>query len=542
MKVVCIAMSYTSFLFYVLCAVVFLVYHLLPRRVRWCWLLISSAVFYALASSTTILFLAFSALTIYAGGRLIASFSDRQKAYLSQHSELSSKEKKAYRGAVKKKQRLILAGVVALNAGILLVFKFYNLTVNHLFAWFPQFFMSGGKSASLPLLTILAPIGLSFYSLQAISYIVDVYREKIPCEKNPLMLMLYLCYFPTIVQGPISRYTDLVPKFRAGGDPVDTSTVIRGLNLMLWGLLKKLIIADRLNIFVTNVFSESANYQGYFLIVGIMLYSIQIYCDFSGGIDIVSGFSRTLGIDLVKNFDHPYFSRSIPEFWRRWHITLGAWLREYIFYPISLSKPLGKVGMWARRKLNPRVGKMLPVYLSLCVVWFLNGAWHGARLQFILFGVYHGLLTMGGMLCENLFARMRNALRVRTDCFSWRFFQMVRTFLLGCVGRIIYKAPSVAAAGKMMVSVFTATNFYVLFDGSLLWLGLAQSDFVILLIACAILLCVSMAQEKISLSKWLSEQNFLFRVAVYVLTIVVLLVFGAYGPEYSAAQFIYGQY
>lgn len=535
-------MTYTSFLFFALCATVFLIYHLLPRRIRWFWLLVSSIAFYAFASSTTILFLVFSAFTIYAGGRFIAFFSDRQKAYLDQHSELTPKEKKAYRNTIKSKQRIILACVVVLNAGILLVFKFYNLTVNQLFAWFPQIFVSGNGAAQLPLLTILAPIGLSFYTLQAISYIADVYREKIPCEKNPLMLMLYLSYFPIIVQGPISRYSDLVPKFKAGGDAVDTSTVSRGLNLMLWGLLKKLIIADRLNIFVSKVFSESADFQGYFLIVGIMLYSIQIYCDFSGGIDIVSGFSRTLGIDLVKNFDHPYFSRSIPEFWRRWHITLGAWLREYIFYPISLSKSIGKIGMWARRKINPRVGKMLPVYLSLCVVWFLNGVWHGARLQFILFGVYHGLLTMGGMLCENLFARMRNALHVKTDCFSWRFFQMVRTFLLGCVGRVIYKAPTVAAAGKMLASIFTATNIHILFDGSLLWLGLARSDFIILLIAFAVLLCVSMAQERISISQWLSEQNFLFRVAVYILTIIVLLVFGTYGPEYSAAQFIYGQY
>lgn len=528
-------MTYTTLSFFVFCAIVFFGYHVLPRRARWCWLLLASIVFYAQASASTIAFLVVSAVTIYLGGLYVGRLNDRQKDELASREEMTPKEKRAYRNAVRKKQRLVVALVVAVNAGVLLVFKFYNQTVDLLKVWYtPQ--------VDLPLLTILAPIGLSFYSLQAISYIVDVYRDKIPCEKNPLMLMLYLCYFPVIVQGPISRYSDLVPKFKAGGDPVDDTTVTRGLNLMLWGLMKKLIIADRLAILVGNVFDATVPYEGVYLTVGIMLYSIQIYCDFSGGIDIVSGFSRTLGIDLVKNFDHPYFSRSIPEFWRRWHITLGAWLREYIFYPISLSKPVGKISMKARRKFGPRVGKMIPVYLSLCVVWVLNGAWHGSRLQFILFGVYHGLLTMGGMLFEDVFAKMKSALRIKTECFSWRLFQMARTFLLGCVGRIIYKAPDVSAAGAMLVSIFTTANFHVLFDGSLLRLGLSPLDFSVLSISVLVLLGVSWVQEKRSVSQWLAQQNFFFRIAVYALAIVVLLALGIYGPGYSAAQFIYGRY
>ena len=528
-------MTYTSLAFFAFCTIVFLGYHVLPRRVRWGWLLIASVVFYAMTSTTTILFLVFSALTIYGGGLFVGFMGTYLKDKLAYHKEMTPKEKKDFRSSIKRSQRWIVLLVVALNASILLVFKFYNQTVNLLGGFYtPQ----GG----FPLLTVLAPIGLSFYTLQAISYIVDVYRDKIPCEKNPLMLMLYLCYFPVIVQGPISRYSDLVPKFKAGGDPVDENTVTRGLNLMLWGLMKKLIIADRLSIFVSSIFDAAVPYQGVYLTVGIMLYSIQIYCDFSGGIDIVSGFSRTLGIELIKNFDHPYFSRSIPEFWRRWHITLGAWLREYVFYPVSLSKPIGNISMKARRKFGPRVGKMIPVYLSLSVVWVLNGIWHGSRLQFLLFGVYHGLLTMGGMLFENVFIKMQNALRIKTECFSWRLFQMVRTFLLGCVGRIIYKAPDVATAGAMLVSIFTTANFHVLFDGSLLNLGLTSLDFTVIVIGLLVLLCVSREQEKRSISLWLAEQNFLFRIAVYVVTLSVLLVFGVYGPGYDASQFIYGQY
>ena len=461
----------------------------------------------------------------------IRDVNDRAKRLTKeQGKDLSREDKKALKARAKKKAGRILLLGVFLDLGTLLLLKYGN--------FFGSMFTPFVK---LPTLKILLPIGLSFYTLQALAYMIDVYRGKISPDRNFLKFLLFMSYFPQIIQGPIPRYSQLAGQLYEGHG-YDYNRQTRGAQLMLWGFMKKTIIADRIAVPVSKIFDNYQAFPAPLLLLGGALYGLQIYTDFSGGMDIVRGFSQMIGVELELNFNQPYFSRSVEEFWRRWHITLGSWMRDYIFYPLSLSKAFTSLGKKARKVAGVSFGKKLPAFISMFVVYLLVGFWHGPEWKYVAYGIWNGLFIMTGIMFAETYEKMRMKAGIPGETFSWRLFQMMRTFLICSIGRFFSRGADLHTALHMIGSVFRKWwDFSFLTDGTLTGLGLDTANWILLIFAVAILWAVGMLHERgVSICVAIDRQPFLFRWAVYISAILCLAVVGIYGPAYNAASFIYG--
>lgn len=519
-------MSFTSFYFFVFLAVFVCAYYAAPIRFRWVVLLLASAAFYLLSSPKTFLFLLFTAVITFFGGRYIGEQNHRHKQYLSEHGELSREEKKKLKSAVQKKKRKMVFFILLINFGILAAVKYFRALFEALA--FEGIFNLGA----------LIPLGISFYTFQTAAYIIDLYRGKIQADQSLPRFVLFISFFPQIIQGPIARYDQLSEQLYQGHRFAYTN-LTHGAQLILWGLFKKIVIADRAAILVNQVFDHYQDYQGTIVLVGLLFYSIQIYGDFSGGIDIARGAARMVGIDMAHNFRRPYFSDSISEFWRRWHMSLSFWCRDYIFYPISLSKTFGKAGKSLRSVLGDRVGKLFPVLVAQMATFLTIGLWHGAEFKYIAYGMYNGGIIVLGLLLDPYLKKIVGALHIDEEGTGWRVFRTVRTFFLIVVGRVFPVSVSFTAAVSELGSVFKGTG-EVPFSSQILSLGLTSADFAVIFAGCALWFAVSFMQERgtqIRLS--LDSRPLPVRWGAYLILTSVVLIFGMYGPGYDAASFIY---
>ncbi|MCI7302407.1 MAG: MBOAT family O-acyltransferase [Clostridiales Family XIII bacterium] len=528
-------MSFTSIAFIGFIILTAIIYFIVPKRVRWGVLLAASYAFYFLSSPKTFIFVLITTISTFLCGRYLGIVQQKYKDYLDGHrEELDKDQKKQLKAQNQKRKKAILLTTLFLNIGILAFLKYFRVYIDsiaHLFGFY-QFNFNVG---------ILIPLGISFYTFQSISYIIDVYRGTCKPDKNIAKFALFISFFPQIVQGPISRYNQLAGQLYEGHG-FDYTRIKFGAQLILWGFFKKVVIADRVGILVNEIFDNYTDYLGFYLIIGALFYTIQIYADFSGGMEIARGVAQIFGIDMVKNFEQPYFSKSIPEFWRRWHITLGQWCRDYIFYPVSLSKTFGKLGKQSRSILGNRVGKLLPVIIAQLLTFLTIGVWHGAEFKYIAYGLYQAVFIIGGILCEPYLIKLTKLLRINTETFSWKLFQILRTFTLIVVGRYFSRGVSFAAALIMMKNSLVF-NPRVFFDGSLFDLGLTQGDFRILLVALIIWFVVSLMQEKgISIRETLAQQNLVFRWIIYIAAVCFILIFGIYGSGYDTSGFIYREF
>ena len=423
--------------------------------------------------------------------------------------------------------------------GALIVFKVTGFAIENIKRFLPYEAIQRIPDWHFP-----APLGVSFYSFMMISYLVDVYNGRIHAQKNFLKYLSYVLYFPHITQGPIARY-ELVAHQLWEKHKFDYDTVIKGTWLILWGALKKMVMADRISPFVTEVFKHSDQYEGMIFFLAAVMYSIQIYCDFSGCMDIVRGTSECFGITLGENFRRPYFSQTLPEFWRRWHISLGAFFREYVFYPVSTSKILLKWNTKVRKYLGNAIGTGFASCVPILCVWILTGLWHGAKWNYIGWGLFHGILICLSTLFEQPVAKLTEKLNIRTNCISWNIFRMLRTFLLCVIGRIIFMGSGIRASFHMIAScVVDRGTFYDIINT----FALSQREWGLILIGCLILLCVSVAQEireqmgiKEDIRSWLLRQNLWLRWLVLIVGILCVLTFGVYGSG-SHIAFIYEQF
>ncbi len=268
-----------------------------------------------------------------------------------------------------------------------------------------------------------------------------------------------------------------------------------------------------------------------------------MYADFSGGMDIARGAAQILGIKLELNFERPYFATSISDFWRRWHITLGSWMKDYVFYPLSLSKAFAKLGKRTRKVFGNYVGKKLPTFLSFFIVFLLVGVWHGSSWKYVAYGIWNGTIIVSSILLDPFYEKFLEKCHVNTKCFSWKFFQMVRTFILCGFGRFFSRAVSCMTAVDMIKRTVANPNPWVFFDGSFLELGLEYKDFYVLYIAILVLLAVGVMQEKgIHIREKIAEQNLYFRWMIYIGAVVAVLIYGNYGTGYAVGEFIYQQF
>ncbi len=527
-------MSITSLAFVAFSIALAALYFLVPKRLQWVALLLFSTAFYLLSGPRSWIYLAVTALSAYACARRMGRVSQGQKAYFKTHKELTREEKSALRQKNTRKKRLALAAVLVLNFGILCVFKYAHFAIdqlNYLMGLFGGFRLDNSFS-------LLAPLGISFYTFQTMGYLIDVYWEKVEPEKNFFKVLLFTSFFPQVTQGPINAYSQLAGQlfqphsfswenFAAGGQR------------MVWGFFKKLALADTLAPCVAAVFENYAQYTGPAVLVGVFFYSVQIYADFSGYMDIMCGLCQVLGIRLEENFLRPYFSKSIAEYWRRWHITLGAWFKNYIYYPIAVSKWNTRLGKWARGRLGKAFAQALPASIALVAVWLVTGVWHGASWAYIAWGGVNGLFIIVSLWLEPLYQWARGKLRVREEAFGWRLFQVARTYLLVCFIKVLPEVGTLSQGLGLWRQAFRSWGPPTY--GDLFPYGLAFSSLLMVLLATGLLLFVSLLQRKGPVRAWFGKAPMPLRAFALAVLLVLIVYFGVPASG-NGGGFMYAQF
>lgn len=522
-------MSFVSLSFVAFLAASVLVYYLVPMRARWIVLLAASFAFYLAGGWKPIVFLLFTTASCWVAGLALERLNRQQKAL-----------PKSEQAPVRRKKKAVTAIALVLNFGMLYILKYLDFTLSACaklvtklgVAWTPR------------QLGLLLPLGVSFYIFQTVGYVIDQYRGKYPAQRNPAKFALFASFFPQMVQGPISRYNDLGPQLYEG-HALRAENLRSGIQRILWGYLKKMVIADRAAVLVNTFFAGSDAYGGAVTAFTILLYCINLYCDFSGGIDITIGAAELFGIRMTENFRRPLFATSLAEYWRRWHITLGAWMRDYVFYPISLSKPFGKLGKWSRYHVGGKLGKIIPTSLATFIIYLIIGIWHGANFRYIAFGFWNGAIITASILLTNTFHNWREKLHINPESGGWKLFGMARTALIVFLGRYITRAPRLLTAISLIGRTFNprTVHLHELWSGTLLQMGLSGGDLAIIFASTAVMLAVEIYQERRgSVREALSKQNALVQWLFMLIPMAALLLLGLFRGSYIASEFIYRAY
>ncbi len=513
-------MTVTSFAYLLLLLTGVLVYYLIPGKCQWIILLGMSVVFYCCAATPyTIVCL------------IISTFL----AYFSTVLMENEKIKCTERG----KKTVLIVTVISIVGNILLWFllkgsSFWiagTTVLNHLIP----------SMKILPALPIAAAMGMGYYTAQIIGYILDCYWENVRAQKNILKLFLFVCFFPQLTVGPISRYSQLETLYQKHKFSYDN--LCMGSQRILWGFFKKLVIADRVGIIVEGIWADTIVYGGFWPCIAVLLYPLQMYADFSGCVDIVLGTAELFDIHLPENFNNPFFARNCQEFWQRWHITLGNWARDYVYYPVLKSKPIIKIGKWSKKHFKKRIAKLIPWTLGMGILWFVMGFWHGSVQHILGVGLWFWLILVISELCSPILKKMVNFFKINTESFSWRLFQGIRTYILYAFGAVFFSVPEFTASFnryKELLQVFQNPNPWIFFDGSVLNLGVSWRDINLIIIGVLLLLVVAVLREKYGYARtWMQKQILPFRWLVWVGLFVLVLIYGLYGPGYDASAFIY---
>lgn len=493
-------MLFNSLQFAVFFPVAALIYFIIPKNLRCPWLLIASYVFYMSANPKYAVLLLFSTAVTYAGGLALGK-------------------------AAENKKKAVLALTFAASLAVLALFKYFDFLLGNLNTVLGVFGMPPVANA----FRFALPVGISFYTFQALGYMVDVYRGDTKTEKNFLRYALFVSFFPVILSGPIERSTSLLRQIRELPEKKlwNFERVTGGLTLMLFGLFQKMVIADRAAILANQVFDNYRMYEMFALLVGTVAYTIQIYCDFASYSMMAFGAAKVLGFGITENFDTPYFSRSMKEFWRRWHISLSSWFRDYLYIPLGGS----------------RCSK-LRRYFNLMVTFLVSGLWHGASWSYVAWGGIHGLYQIIGYELKGVKERINKKLHTKTEAFSYRLGQMLVTFGLTAFAWIFFRSPSISDALTFIQRMVTKPDLWSFFNGELYNLGLDQTEIHILAVSLAVLLLAELVRyfKKQQFDAFLAGQNLWFRWGVLLALIGAIAVFGVYGPGYDASQFIYFQF
>ena len=528
-------MSYTSITFLVFLIFTGAFYFLLPKKFRWGVLLAGSYIFYYLNSGWLAVFLAITTLSIYFSGIAMARINDNFEA---KKGELTKEDRKKQKARGEKQKKTIVIVVLLINFGILFLLKYFNFFSDGVNVIFTGLHLR----AELRTFNWVMPLGISYYTLQSVSYLIDIYRDKIKAERNLGKLALFVSFFPQIVEGPIGRY-DKLAETLFEGHSFDYDRFRLGGQLMVWGFFKKLVIADRAAMLVNTVFSHYSNYSGLSVAIAVLLFTLQIYADFSGCMDIVTGVAQIFGVTLETNFKRPFFSKSVAEFWRRWHITLGAWLRDYVFYSISMSKPYRNFSKNARDKLNNYFATLIPTACALFFVWVGMGIWHGASLKYVLYGFYYYIFMVLGEAFKPFSGKLTGKFKINTESKLFHLYQMLRTFVVVYFGMLIFRSHNIVAAWELFKSIFIGFSIKALWNGSLLNLGLHGSDLILLFGTAVLLFIVGSLQENgYKIRELIAQRALVVRWSIYLAAIFAVIIFGIYGKGYNVGTFIYGNF
>ncbi len=529
-------MLFTSYSFIAFVAILFILYYIIPKRFQWKLLLCSIYIFYSFVGFKYLFYILMTTISTYYISLKIENLHLEQSTYLKENKgSISREEKKAYKDNNKNKRWKLLLVCLILNFGTLVFLKYTNFTIINI----NNLLGLAKINVEIPFVDFLIPLGISFYTFQTMGYIIDIYRGKYKAEKNIGKLALFISFFPQLIQGPISRFDDL-SKTMFTEHYFSLKNFEFGIQRILWGYFKKLIIADRILVAVNTIIKSPEIYNGVYVFIGMIFYAIQLYADFTGGIDITLGIAEVLGIKLKENFDRPYFSKNIAEYWRRWHISLGTWFKEYLFYPISVNKRMLKLSKDFRRVLGNNIGRKLPIYISSIIVWSITGIWHGASWNFIVWGLLNCFFIILSEECKPLYEVFHNKFNVLNTGW-YKLFMIARTFLLMCSIRILDCYRDVSTSIEMFISIFTVNNFNILYDGSLLKIGLAIEDYIVLILAVALVFIVSIFKGKAEIRLAIRNKHLVVRQGLIYTLFILILIFGVYGVGFDSNQFIYNQ-
>ena len=497
-------MPLTSLAFIGALVLVFALYYILPKKAQWPLLLLASLGFYACSDGgwRALCYVLFTVLSTWLIAWRIAAMQVKQKAYVAEHrAALSREERKAYNAKQKRAQRRWLILGLVLNIGIM------GITI----------ILKSTALKDILHINVLVPLGISYYTFRIMGYLIDVFWGKAQAQKNPARLALFTIFFPQVWMGPISRY-DYISEGLFGRHKFDWDSFQRGAQRIILGFFKKLVVADRLRLALPELTQQS----GMAALFAMLIYAAQLYCDFTGGIDIAIGIAECFGIKMEENFLSPFRSKNIFEYWRRWHITMGTWFRDYVFYPISVAKPLQKL----TGKLKSRGAKRrIPVYIATIVTWFVTGIWHGAAWNFIAWGLANGIVILISQELQPLYEKFHKRWpKMRGRAYD--AFQIARTFLLMAFIRAFDIYQDVPLTFSRFASVFARPQLSGLAEAVqvLPWL-----DWLVAGLGICLLLAGTERLRKLPAPVWL-------------LLILVILVFGVYGLGYDASAFIYTRY
>ncbi|MHC4167782.1 MAG: MBOAT family O-acyltransferase [Planctomycetota bacterium] len=494
-------MLFNSLHFLIFFPIVVIVYFSLPHKWRWMLLLAASYYFYMCWKVEYLLLIITSTLIDYSAGIMMGKTGRRSR----------------------RRKYLILS--LCSNLGLLFAFKYFNFFNGSLDLLFRKFNLFYG----IPAFNVLLPVGISFYTFQTLSYTIDVYRGHTKPEKHLGIFALYVAFFPQLVAGPIERSTRLLPQFLEKHD-FDPALAASGLRQMMWGFFKKVVIADRLAMVVNHVYNNPADSQGIHFLVATVFFAFQIYCDFSGYSDIAIGAARVMGFDLMKNFNRPYYAKSISEFWKRWHISLSSWFRDYLYIPLGGNRVA--VSRW---------------YLNIFLVFLISGLWHGANWTFMAWGLLHGCYLICAVSTVNMRSSLVRAVRLDRLPALHRFMQVGTTFALVCFAWIFFRANSMSDALYIITHLFTGVGDFIHSVVSLdlsrlrtfnVELGIPVVEFGIALASIAFMEAIHFIQRRGNITHSFFAMPVPVRWAAYYSVIFAILFFG----KFDTNEFIYFQF
>ena len=494
-------MLFNSFDFIVFFPVVVFLYYIIPQRIRNIWLLLASYYFYMSWNPKYIVLILFATFVTYLCGLGINCVGQKWES-----------------GTQKRWKLFCLVVGICANLSMLFFFKYIDFAIGYFNRMLAAFNIKIIESS----FDYALPVGISFFTFQALGYVIDVYRGNVYAEKNPVKYALFIAFFPQLVAGPIERSGNLLRQINEK-HKFNYDRAKNGLLLMLWGFFLKLVIADRIAIVVDMIYGNPETYSGCYLIAATVLFAFQIYCDFSGYSTIAKGAALVMGFELMENFKAPYFSLSVVEFWRRWHISLSGWFRDYLYIPLGGNRK-GKI----RR------------YINLVVVFAVSGLWHGASMSFVIWGALNGIYQVVGDICRPVRNCVWNILGCRKDSGGHKFLSCMTTFLLIDFAWLFFRAGSLQQSGVILKNMFGVCNPWIFFDGSFYNLGLERNSFIVMIVAICVLLVVDyLHYHDIHILSILARQELWCRALLITGLFYSVIMLGIYGVDYDVSTFIY---
>ena len=495
-------MLFNSYEFLLFFPVVVMIYFIFPKKIRYIWLLVASYYFYMGWNAKYALLLLTSTIITYISGLLLSIVKDEAKH------------------AVFWKKSIVGLSFVS-NLSILFFFKYFDFAIDNI----NIILANVGVELLNPKFDVLLPVGISFYTFQALSYTMDVYRGDITAEKNPLRYALFVSFFPQLVAGPIERSKNLLEQLRKQ-KRFSYENMVNGFMLMIWGYFMKMVIADRIAIFVDEAYGMEVLYDGRYLLIASILFAFQIYCDFAGYSTIAMGAARVMGFELMENFKCPYYAQSVAEFWRRWHISLSSWFRDYLYIPLG----------------GNRKG-IVRKYVNTMIVFLVSGLWHGANWTYVVWGGLNGLYQVIGGIFMPLKKKLYQVVPILEKWVIFKIPRILVTFILVDITWIFFRADSIAHAVNVFERIVHMNNPELLANGTLYDLGLNEKNFIVLLLTFIILFLVDIAKYNgIKLREKILQLNIINRWLIILIGIWSVILLGIWGSGYEAVNFIYFQF